>query len=103
LFLALLATSWRCCSKVRQFARGSPEFKWAFDLALMLQISLLGYMVAGAAKANAYFDLSYQLMAMCVLLKAIVEQGVAQASTARGINAPLSSLRKAEIMVSSRR
>lgn len=103
LFLALLATSWRCCSKVRQFARGSPEFKWAFDLALMLQISLLGYMVAGAAKANAYFDLSYQLMAMCVLLKAIVEQGVAQASTARGINAPRSSLRKAEIMVSSRR
>jgi len=103
LFLALLATSWRCCTKVRQLARGSPEYKWAFDLALMLQVSLLGYMVAGAAKANAYFDLSYQLMAMCVLLKAMMEHGVAQASTTQGVNALRGSLQKAEIMVSSAR
>lgn len=68
LFLALLFVSWRTCSRIRRNTRGSPQDKWAFDLASMLQVSLLAFMTAGAASTSSYFDFSYQLMAMCTLL-----------------------------------
>lgn len=72
LFIALLFVSWRTCSRIRRSARGSPQDKWAFDLASMLQVSLLAFMTAGAASTSSYFDLSYQLMAMCTLLTGMV-------------------------------
>jgi len=72
LFLALLFVSWRYCGKVRRRTRDSPQDKWAFDLASMLQVSLLAYMVGGAADTSSYFDIAYQLMAMCVLLNSMV-------------------------------
>ncbi|HEX5352515.1 MAG TPA: putative O-glycosylation ligase, exosortase A system-associated [Rhodanobacteraceae bacterium] len=76
LFLALMFVGWRSCSKVRKRSRGSPENKWAFDLASMLQVSLLAFMVAGLATTSSYFDLSYQLLAMCALLLGFVRNVV---------------------------
>ncbi|MGH8233162.1 MAG: putative O-glycosylation ligase, exosortase A system-associated [Rhodanobacteraceae bacterium] len=72
LYLALLITSWRSCSGIRKRTRDSPKHKWAYDLGSMLQVSLLAYMTAGLATTSSYFDLSYQLMAMCALLSIIV-------------------------------
>lgn len=69
LLLALLFTSWRNCQSVRKKTRHSPEDKWAYDLASMLQVSVAAYVVAGAALPMPYFDLSWQLMALTVLLK----------------------------------
>lgn len=74
LFLGLLLASWRSCTYVRKRTRDHPEDRWASDLASMLQVSLLAFIVAGAATTSSYFDLSYQVMAMCVLLKAISTQ-----------------------------
>jgi probable O-glycosylation ligase (exosortase A-associated) len=68
LFLALLFVSWRNCARVRRMTRGSPQDKWAFDLASVLQVSLLAYMVGGAADTSSYFDITYQMMAICSLL-----------------------------------
>ncbi|MDA3876700.1 MAG: putative O-glycosylation ligase, exosortase A system-associated [Halothiobacillus sp.] len=68
LFLALLASSWRNCSRIRKRTRGFPEQKWAYDLASMLQVALIAFMVAGAFLPMSYFDLTYQLMALCALL-----------------------------------
>ncbi len=81
LYLAVLIVSWRNCSKVRKKSRDSPENKWAFDLSSMLQVSLLAYIVAGLATTSSYFDLSWQLMAMCVLQKQIFEQSQVQSMT----------------------
>lgn len=78
LFVALLLVSWRNCAKVRRRTRDSPSEKWAFDLASMLQVSLLAFMTAGLATTSTYFDLSYQIMAMCVLLKEIMEARAAE-------------------------
>lgn len=78
LFIALLAASWRNCSQTRKLSRDSPDDKWAFDLASMLQVSLLAFMTAGLATTSSYFDLSFQLMAMCALLKATVTSRHAQ-------------------------
>lgn len=75
LFLGLLFASWRSCSKVRKKTRNSETEKWAFDLASMLQVSLLAYMTGGLATTLSYFDLSYQLMAMCALVNGILSEG----------------------------
>lgn len=77
LFLALLFASWRKCSQVRKNTRGSPPLKWAFDLASMLQVSLVAFIVAGTFLPMPYFDLSYQLMALCALLAGHVVQEIA--------------------------
>jgi probable O-glycosylation ligase (exosortase A-associated) len=68
LFVGLLAASWRNCSRVRKRLRHSPEQRWAYDLASMLQVSLVAFGVAGAFLTSTYFDLSYQLMALTALL-----------------------------------
>lgn len=68
LFLALLLTTWRNCSRVRKETRNLPEQKWANDLASMLQVTLIAYMVTGAFLPMSYFDLSYQLMALSAVL-----------------------------------
>ena len=68
LLLGLLFASWRNCSVVRKMTRSSPEQKWAFDLASMMQVSLVAFIVAGAGLPMSYFDLSYQLMALTAVL-----------------------------------
>lgn len=74
LFLALLVVSWRACSQVRKRTRHIPEERWAFDLASMLQVSLLAYMTAGTFLPMSYFDLAYQLVALCAVLQLQVRQ-----------------------------
>ncbi|AGG90143.1 MULTISPECIES: putative O-glycosylation ligase, exosortase A system-associated [Rhodanobacter] len=76
IFVGLLVASWRSCAYVRHKSRHLPNEKWAFDLASMLQVSLLAFMTAGLATTSSYFDLSYQLMAMCALLKGLLPEGV---------------------------
>ena len=68
LFLGLLVASWRNCSRVRKRTRQIGDMKWAFDLASMLQVSLVAFAAAGAFLPMSYFDLSYQLMALSALL-----------------------------------
>ena len=78
LFVALLATSYRSCRRVRKKTRDSPDQRWAFDLASMLQVSLVAFMAAGAFLPMTYFDLTYQLMALSVLLELYVRHAVEQ-------------------------
>ena len=44
----------------------------------MLQVALIAFMAAGAFLPMTYFDLSYQLMAVCALLGLHVQEGGAQ-------------------------
>lgn len=82
LFIGILVASWRSCSYVRRKSRNVPDEKWAFDLASMFQVSLLAFMTAGLATTSSYFDLSYQLMALCVLLKGLLPEGAAASAGA---------------------
>jgi probable O-glycosylation ligase (exosortase A-associated) len=74
LFLGLLFVSWRNCSRVRKRTRNIPAMRWAFDMASMLQVSLVAFMAAGAFLPMSYFDLSYQLMALSAVLAAFCMQ-----------------------------
>ncbi|MGP1665312.1 MAG: putative O-glycosylation ligase, exosortase A system-associated, partial [Rhodanobacter sp.] len=76
LFLSLLLASWRSCSRVRKATRGALEQRWAYDLASMLQVALVAYLAAGAFLPMTYFDLTYQLMALCMLLDRYGQQKV---------------------------
>lgn len=81
LFLGLLFATWRNCVKVRRRTRGDPEQSWAFDLASMLQVSLLAFMASGAFLPMPYFDLAYQLMALSAVLGGVVLRQVAGHNT----------------------
>jgi probable O-glycosylation ligase (exosortase A-associated) len=72
LFLLLAACTWRSATWVRRHGR-AMNLLWATDLASMIQVSLLGYGVGGAFSNLAYFGLSYHLMAIIVLCKAMIK------------------------------
>jgi len=57
-----------------------PDLGWAHDLASMLQVSLIGYMVGGAFLGLAYFDLPYSIMVLMLLTRVVVEQKLDSAS-----------------------
>ena len=52
--------------------RKNPEMLWAFDLASMIQVSLVGYAVAGLFLGLAYFDLYNHMVAVLLILERIV-------------------------------
>lgn len=77
LFVLLLWTGWLAGSSIRRKTKGVSEFKWAYDLASMLQVSLVAYGVGGLAAPLTYFDLIYQLLAIFVLVEIEIKKAQA--------------------------
>jgi probable O-glycosylation ligase (exosortase A-associated) len=67
LFMLLGLFTWFRCSQIVRYAQDHPERQWSADLALMLQVSLIGYAVSGAFLGLAYFDYYYDLVAATVV------------------------------------
>lgn len=97
LFLTLLALSWRDGSYILKHCQRAASLKWARDLAAMIQVSMVGYIVGGAFLGLAYFDLPYLLIAILVLTRVIVVQ---ELNLGSGRHAPSSSAAR---MVRTRR
>jgi probable O-glycosylation ligase (exosortase A-associated) len=76
LYLLILLTAWRNLSRVIKLTRDRPEMLWAKDMAAALQVSMLGFMVGGAALPMAYYDGFLTLLAMTVPLRAVIEARV---------------------------
>jgi probable O-glycosylation ligase (exosortase A-associated) len=74
IFITLLVTGFRNVGWIIRNAKGHEPLKWALDLAKMLQVSLVGYMVSGAFLSLAYFDLYYYILALSVLTKVEVAE-----------------------------
>jgi putative inorganic carbon (hco3(-)) transporter len=72
LYLTLLAMTWRKCSALIRMARKQPELRWAGDLGAMLQVSMVGYLSAGAFLGLAYFDYIYHLVTIAVVTHHLV-------------------------------
>ena len=75
LFLLLFTVSLRRAKAIRNDARGKPEWSWAGDLATAIRLSLLMYMITGAALPIPYFETPYLLMACISALRWIQLQG----------------------------
>jgi probable O-glycosylation ligase (exosortase A-associated) len=76
MFLLLHLFTWRSAHWIIHHSRGHPELEWARDLAAMIQVSLIGYMSAGAFLGLQYFDLFYHLVVIVVMTQLLVKEQV---------------------------
>jgi probable O-glycosylation ligase (exosortase A-associated) len=72
IYLSLMVAAWRSGSRTIALTRNKPELYWANDLARMVQVSLIGFAVAGAFQNLAFFDLYFHLIAILFLAQQIV-------------------------------
>lgn len=63
--------------RIRRRTRRRPELYWARDLATMVQISVVGYMVGGITINHSYFEFFYMLVAIMVVTDRLVTQALA--------------------------
>jgi putative inorganic carbon (hco3(-)) transporter len=54
--ITLFLASYFYLQRVRRLSRGRPDWKWAFDLASMLQVSVAGYAVGSFFLSLGFFD-----------------------------------------------
>lgn len=89
LFLLLLLLTWRSASRLRKMAPPTPDLAWVPELVMMVQVSLVAYMTAGAFLGMAYFDFPYNLVLIIVAIKTMYlrmarPQGAGRATPALG-------------------
>lgn len=72
IFLLILILTWWLLGKIIRNTRSYAELKWANQLARMIQLSLISYMVAGAFLSLPYYDLYWDLVAITVILNTLV-------------------------------
>ena len=76
LFLLLWILVWRDASWIARETRSRADLRWAFDLARMVQVSLVGYFVGGAFLSLAHYDVPYDLLVVLVLTRVLVEKEI---------------------------
>ena len=72
IFLAMFVATWRTGTRVIRFCHNRGDLAWASMLARMCQVSLIGYLTAGAFLTLAYYDLIYYVIAILVLLDKVL-------------------------------
>jgi probable O-glycosylation ligase (exosortase A-associated) len=66
LFCAIGAACFLHIRRIRRECVHRPELQWLYQLAGMIQVSMVGFAVGGAFLSLAYFDLPYNIMVMLV-------------------------------------
>jgi putative inorganic carbon (HCO3(-)) transporter len=72
LYLLLLLCAWRTGRRVIRYCSTRPELAWAGTLARMCQVSMIGFMMAGAFLSMPYYDLLYYIIAILVTLEKVL-------------------------------
>lgn len=78
IFVTLLIMGFIYGGKVVRLTRNEPDLQWARDLGSMLQVSIVGYSVAGTFLNLATFDLYYHLIAMVAITDLLTRRALAQ-------------------------
>jgi len=73
LYLLLGFLTWRTGIWIIRNTRGLHEYQWAFSLASMIQVSMIGFAVGGVFLSLLYWDVPFYLMAAMVVTRIIVE------------------------------
>lgn len=82
IYLAVLFAVWRSGSRTIALTKNRPNLQWAADLARMTQVSLVGFVVAGAFQNLAYFDFYFCLVAILFLVQQVASKELAAEKTA---------------------
>ena len=69
--------------------RSRPDLYWARDLALLLKMSMVGYLVGGLVINHTYFEFYYTLIALMVVTRVLVERALAENPTQPATDRPL--------------
>jgi putative inorganic carbon (HCO3(-)) transporter len=80
LFLALWVQTWMMASWIARNARKTPGLEWMENLARMLQVSQIGYLVGGAFLSLAYWDMPYYQMVLIVAMRRLLKERATSAS-----------------------
>jgi len=80
LYLLLYLMLWRSASELGRTTRDRPEYAWAREFGLMMQVSLAGFLVGGAFLSLVNFDVPYYLIGVVIATKRLVDSGVQQAT-----------------------
>ncbi len=93
LFVLLGLLTWFRCGKLAKLKNHHPSLKWASDLGLMLQVSLIGYATSGAFLGLSYYDYYYDLVATCLVAWNIsnAELDRVKQSASQGDESPLAA------------
>ena len=90
LYLLLGVLTWNIGSWIIRNTKGLKKYLWAYSLASMIQVSLIGFAVGGAFLSLLYFDVPYYLMIAMVVTRSILEKELevkaAQAITGKSAN-----------------
>ena len=74
LYLLFALLTWRTGTWIIRNTANLKEYRWARDLAAMIQVSLIGFAVGGAFLSLLYFDVPYYLVAAMVATRILVEK-----------------------------
>ena len=87
LFIAILVTAFWNLRAVRRATRGKPSVQWAFDLAGYLRLTMIAFVVSGAALSVAYSEMGFVVFTLISLLRKTVsdELAVAQPASVRAL------------------
>jgi probable O-glycosylation ligase (exosortase A-associated) len=85
LWVSLLVSSLMSLRQVRYYVGRRKEMSWVVSYVDMLQVSLIGFLAAGMFVDFPYYEVFYQLIAVVVILKQVVQRSLvpAVASTDR--------------------
>ncbi|MDN5752017.1 MAG: putative O-glycosylation ligase, exosortase A system-associated [Nitrosospira sp.] len=74
LYLLLGLLTWNTGTWIIRHTRNLEEYKWASNLATMIQVSLIGFATGGAFLSLLYFDVPYYLMGAMVATRVLIEK-----------------------------
>jgi putative inorganic carbon (HCO3(-)) transporter len=72
LYLTMLFAGWRTGTRIMRKCGTDPTLAWAAELARMCQVSLIGFMTAGAFLALAYYDLMFYVLALLICTEKVL-------------------------------
>jgi len=72
LYVLMFFFAWRTGARIVRKCGKDPELAWVATTARMCQVSIIGYMTAGAFLAMAYYDLPYYVLAILVCLEKVL-------------------------------
>ena len=76
IFMLLMLFTWQRGSSIIRLTKNNPDLHWERDLASMVQVSLIGYIVSGTFLGLSKFDYFYHLVAITVILYGLTNQKI---------------------------
>lgn len=78
LFVWLLLGSYLNCQAIRRRAKGIADLEWARNLAAMIQLAMVTFLAGSQLLSDATQSMSYELVAISIGLRGVVERQLAQ-------------------------